>query len=211
MDEVLIPDLSVGRSQRRPAESRCRGGVLAGAGLVVAMMLASTLGVAQEVRVNAHAAMLQRFAERVDAYLEVRRDAKRGLPPLTETDDPADINNRERQLADAIRDRRRHANRGDVFGPDMGTFVRHTVRAYWNGLSLDERRALMEDMPKRVPPVVNMAYPPGLPLVTTPPDVLEALPDLPEGLEYRLYSRHVILRDAEAGLIVDLLDNVVRW
>jgi hypothetical protein len=65
-------------------------------------------------------------------------------------------------------------------------------------------------MPARVPALgINDIYPSAVPLVTFPPALLQSLPPLPEGLEYRFYGRHLILRDAKANIVVDLLRNVV--
>ena len=65
-------------------------------------------------------------------------------------------------------------------------------------------------MPARVPPLkVNDIYPSTVPLITFPPSLLQSLPPLPEGLEYRFYGRHLILRDVKANIVVDILRNVV--
>ena len=40
--------------------------------------------------------------------------------------------------------------------------------------------------------------------MTVPPNILAALPKLPEDLEYRFVNKHMILLDVHANLIVDL-------
>ena len=50
-----------------------------------------------------------------------------------------------------------------------------------------------------MPLKVNQPYPKAEPLSTVPPDVLKALPVLPEDLEYRFVGKHLILYDARAG------------
>jgi len=42
---------------------------------------------------------------------------------------------------------------------------------------------------------------------TMPPDVLAALPKLPENLEYRFVGNRLILLDVEAHLVVDFVEN----
>jgi hypothetical protein len=54
-----------------------------------------------------------------------------------------------------------------------------------------------------------MTYPTTLPLVTVPAKLLRALPELPDGLEYRILGRHLILRDVKANLIVDFVRDAV--
>ena len=43
-----------------------------------------------------------------------------------------------------------------------------------------------------------------------PPNLLAALPDLPEDLEYRIVNRDLILHDIDANIVVDVIDNAVR-
>ena len=56
---------------------------------------------------------------------------------------------------------------------------------------------------------VNMVYPTTLPLETFPGRLLRLLPDLPPELEYRIVGRHLMLRDVNANLIVDIIRDVV--
>ena len=50
----------------------------------------------------------------------------------------------------------------------------------------------------------------GAPLMTVPPNILAALPKLPEDLEFRFVNRHMILLDVHANLIVDYVLNAVQ-
>ena len=68
----------------------------------------------------------------------------------------------------------------------------------------------VEGIPKRVPLKVNATYPEGNPLPTTPPNVLLNLPKLPDALEFRILDRNLILRDAEANIIVDYIVNAIQ-
>jgi hypothetical protein len=67
----------------------------------------------------------------------------------------------------------------------------------------------MKDVPAGTKVQVNAEYPDGLPLVTIPPKLLKALPELPEDLEYRLVGRDLILLDVRSGVVVDMLPGVV--
>lgn len=71
-----------------------------------------------------------------------------------------------------------------------------------------DRKALVVELPRDVALGVNMVYPFGLPLATFPGRLLEALPELPKGLEYRIVGRHLILRDVTGNIIVDILRDV---
>jgi hypothetical protein len=69
-------------------------------------------------------------------------------------------------------------------------------------------RDCLDEVPK-VPLVVNAVYPKEQPLSTMPASMLEALPTLPDGLEYRFVGKHLILRDTKANIIVDFIYNAV--
>ena len=46
--------------------------------------------------------------------------------------------------------------------------------------------------------------------MTVPPNILAALPKLPEDLEYRFVNRTMILLDTHANLIVDFVPNAIQ-
>jgi len=55
---------------------------------------------------------------------------------------------------------------------------------------------------------VNTQYPENSPFSTVPPQILQGLPKLPDGLEYRFIGRRLILLDAHARMIVDIVERV---
>jgi hypothetical protein len=162
-------------------------------------------GAAAKPVVNPRAEAVNAFSKRINAYLEVRKKAESGMPALTETDDPAKITAREKALGDAVRKLRATAKPGDVFGKDMTPLILEIVRADWKKRAAEDRAAIMAEMPKPFVPTINMRYPVGQPLVTFPPNVLKQLHQLPEDLEYRFVGRDLILRDAKANTIVDVI------
>ena len=46
--------------------------------------------------------------------------------------------------------------------------------------------------------------------MTVPPNILAALPRLPEDLEFRFVNRHMILLDVHANIIVDYVVNAIQ-
>jgi hypothetical protein len=54
---------------------------------------------------------------------------------------------------------------------------------------------------------VNARYPDDVPVSTMPPQVLAALPKLPEELEYRFIQNSLILFDQHAHIIADYMDR----
>jgi hypothetical protein len=60
-----------------------------------------------------------------------------------------------------------------------------------------------------VPLKVNEAYPPNIPLQSTPATILLNLPRLPQELEYRIAGHALVLRDAVANIVVDLMPDAI--
>jgi hypothetical protein len=69
--------------------------------------------------------------------------------------------------------------------------------------------SIMDENPVGLKITVNMRYPDQVPLSTMPPDLLAALPKLPEEFEFRFVGDRFILLDKHAHLIVDFVDNVL--
>ena len=63
--------------------------------------------------------------------------------------------------------------------------------------------------PARVQLKVNSRLPDGIPLTTMPPEILGALPKLPEHIEYRFIGKRLVLLDLHAQLVVDYIDGAL--
>jgi hypothetical protein len=66
-----------------------------------------------------------------------------------------------------------------------------------------------EDAPEIFVLAVNGDYPDGVSRSTMPGNVLQVLPALPKGLEYRIVGTHLILMDLDANIIVDYVLDVM--
>ena len=163
--------------------------------------------IAQErAPVNPNAAALKGFADRVKEYVALQKKVDDGLPKLTGKDDPSEIEAHRAAMSGRMKIARASAKRGDLFGsaePVLMTVIKEDAHLR----SLREARAAMEEVPKFDPPAVNTAYPEKAALATVPPLLLDALPRLPEGLEYRFMGNDLILRDTKANLIADFINN----
>jgi hypothetical protein len=173
----------------------------------------TTIGDAQEKRaderqVNPQAAALKGFEDRVNEYVALQKKVDNGLPKLSGNDDPSKIEAHQAAMAGRIKLARASAKRGDVFGSAEPVLMA-VIRDDANLRTLREARAAMEEVPKYDPPAVNVAYPEKAALATVPPLLLDALPKLPEGLEYRFMGNDLILRDTRANLVVDFINNAV--
>jgi hypothetical protein len=156
---------------------------------------------------------VKEFVARVQQYVDLRKKVEASLPRLSKREeDPAEIIEHEKQIAAGLRAARAKAVRGDIFIPGVQPILLKMIR---DQLGPTARSMILGDGnpkndPTRVELKVNGTYPSQAPLSTVPPSVLNRLPILPQGVEYRFVGRHLILYDANANLIIDLLMNAVR-
>jgi hypothetical protein len=159
--------------------------------------------------VNPAGAATLEFHKRIQAYLKIHNEAESKVPNLKRTDDPVEISGREKALAKTIMTLRAGAQIGDIFAPEYQPYFIKIVHDDFKQRSAQDRRVLIEELPKNMKVDVNTEYPTTIPLATFPPALLRKLPDLPPELEYRIVARSLILRDVKANLIVDILRDVV--
>jgi hypothetical protein len=168
---------------------------------------ASCVGGAQAPAVDPDAQLLANFNTRLKTYVDMRKQADDTVPAQKKTNDPAEIRAAEQGLAERIRAARASAKAGDIFTPEIAATFRRLLHPEVS--EPETRAAIKDDNPGTVPFKVNEDYPEKTTLSTVPPNVLEALPKLPEGIEYRFVGKHLILRDARANLIIDYVPNVI--
>ena len=167
----------------------------------------------QGKNVNPDAGMVADFNKRIDAYVKIRKAAGESAPDLERTNKPQEIVTAESSLARNIRAARASAKQGDIFTPATQAMFRRLLKPpLAKGADAADNKAIIkDDAPKRaeVPFKINGNYPKDVALSTVPPDVLRALPQLPEDVQYRFVGRHLILYDAKANLIIDYMLNAM--
>ena len=162
--------------------------------------------------VNADASLAD-FKARVQAYVEVKKQAQKDVPKLKETEDPAQITATQEALAARVRALRADAKPGDIITPQIGATFRRLLAPELKGEDgRDAKAVLKEDAPApgAVPLKINAKYTEGQPLASTPATMLRNLPILPEGLEYRFIGKTLVLLDVDANIIVDYFRNAIR-
>jgi len=162
--------------------------------------------------VNADAAIVQDFEKRIADYQKLRKSVEGSLPRLKKTQSVEKIERHEHELARKIREARGHVGQGAIFTPEIGGEFKRLISLAMQG----QKAIVVKKSLKHAEPVhvskrlrVNHSYPEHLPLQSTPPTLLENLPKLPPDIEYRVVGHDLILRDAKANLIVDLLPDVI--
>jgi hypothetical protein len=146
------------------------------------------------------------FTARVDSYLDLRHKLEEGLPPLTVTDDPAEIGRAEVALAKRIREAREGAKQGEIFTPAIGAEFRRVLVLE---MTASTRAAIREDNPGSFSHRINGTYPKENPVSTVPANILALLPRLPDDIQYRFLGRHLVLHDTRANIILDRIRCVI--
>ncbi|MGH9312393.1 MAG: hypothetical protein ACRD1S_04255, partial [Vicinamibacterales bacterium] len=124
--------------------------------------------------------------------------------------DPKRIQEHQVGLAKLIAAARQGAKPGDIFTRQVRPLFRRIVSNVLRGpTGKDIRAEILDENTKPVPLRVNGPYPSDVPLSTMPPRILEALPRLPEDIEYRFVGRQLILFDNHAQIIVDYMTNAI--
>jgi hypothetical protein len=147
------------------------------------------------------------FSTRVWNYSELRSKLEKGLPPLTVTDDPAEIRRAVHALATRIRAARAGAQQGEIFTPTISVEFRKVLLLEMNA---NTWAAIMDDNPGEFSNQINGTYSEERPLSTVPPNVLAVLPRLPDDIQYRFVGRHLILLDTRASVILDRIPYAIK-
>ena len=159
------------------------------------------------------AAAFKEFSARVQAYVQLQKTVKSGLPALKPTDLPEMIAAYQQALARKIREARPHAKPGDVFTSAACEAFRHASRAALRG-----------------PALGRLARVHGARTRPTRPCALDGERDLPghradhgvsrlrcwrhfrrcpPEVAYRIVGRTLIVIDVESRLIVDVARRVL--
>lgn len=148
------------------------------------------------------------FHDRVAKYIASRKQENIAHDSSAS---PAKVTGQQQQAAQKIRQSRADAKQGDIFTPQIAAYFKKQLAATLQGPDGAKVRSSLqhaEPLPN-VPLSVNQRYPRNLPLQSTPPTLLLNLPRLPEQLQYRIVGQTLVLYDAGADLIVDLLPSAI--
>jgi hypothetical protein len=149
------------------------------------------------------------FESRISKYYDLRN--KLGAKDTQQTDSAQAVRSRQQQLAAEVQKQRAAAKHEDIFSDKITELFKRQLKASYrggNGARITTSLAHAEPMPK-MQLQVNAAYPEHAPLQSTPPTILQNLPRLPKGLEYRFVGRDLILYDSATNLIVDYIHEAL--
>jgi hypothetical protein len=184
--------------------------MLTAATFVLLVSTAAGSGAPEQVRVNQDAAIAVEFSKRVEGYLAIHRKAAEGLPKLSKEATPTEIDEHQKSLARGIQMLRPRAKAGEIFTKDIRAYIRRQLAGVFGGPEGRKlRSSIMDENPGPIRVSANGRYPDTVPLATMPPQVLSALPSLPDELEFRFIADRLILLDVPAHLVVDYIDDAL--
>jgi hypothetical protein len=177
---------------------------------MLAAILACAAAAAQP-KVNPTSQILSDFSRRVSDYLKVQKAARSNIHGLKPTNSREEIEHHEHELAREIRKARNTAKQGDLFSTEIASEFRRLIAEEMHSPEAARIRESLRSAAPVSPQAiyVNASYPPATPLQSTPPSLLKNLPELPQGLDYRVVGNALILRDVDANLIVDYIPNAI--
>ena len=149
---------------------------------------------------------LQEFEAAVQKYTTLRREVSSEVPALTVTDKPAEIIRTSDALARAIERGRRGARQGEFFSEPIAKVLRARLQRVVAEERLDD--VITPDADERAQAGairVHARFPMGSALPTMPTALLDVLPPVPSGMEYRVIGTTLILRDVDAAIILELM------
>jgi hypothetical protein len=156
------------------------------------------------------AAAIQAFTDRIESYASLRDRLEEPLPSLQSKRDTWSGFLTKRYLASAIRTARARAQQGDIFTPAV---TRIFLERFAEMTSARDEEGLLDgfDIGPLVPgmmPAVNDSFP-VVELRELPAVLLKRLPPLPRDINYRMVGPHLILWDADAEIVIDVLPDAV--
>jgi hypothetical protein len=160
------------------------------------------------VQSNARGEATKAFLDRIREYVTFHNNVAKMVPALNETNDPEKISAREKALGEALIKQRPNAKPGDFLITQYQPILRLIIKEDFAKRPVADRKALIQELPKKMKIEVNMVYPTTIPLVTFPANLLKQLPELPPELEYRIVGRDLLLRDTKGNVIVDIMRDV---
>jgi hypothetical protein len=178
--------------------------------LVAAVLVLGTpaLGRTQVVE-PFHESAAVAFAERVDSYAQLRSRFEEPLPSFARSRGAWSTLIARQHLTSAIRAARRDTRVGTIFSPPVALMFRQRLAAAlmpaeWLLLGCGEDGESVAPVPI-VNETVWVEW-----MAEAPPALLQQLPELPAAIEYRFVGNDLILWDAHAETVIDVLSDALR-
>jgi len=206
------------------ATARCLLLVLLGGGTGCSMHrnahIAPTADVEMDVKV------LAKFQKEIEEYRELHQELVHRIPNVGPNATAEEIAAHRAKMTKGIQAERKSATPGAIFKPSVEAAFRRIIARELAG---PEREQVVKEIkqgnptvenvanqadptryhPESVRVAVNATYNDDAPFSSMPPTLLLKLPQLPEEVRYQFVGRDLILRDAEANVILDFIKDAV--
>ena len=158
----------------------------------------------------AEKAVIEAFENEIKEYVKLRKKVRETAPKLSKDATPEQIQAYRTSLEESLRNARKGAKRGDIFLPEVGAYIRRTLKKEFQGKDRkDIRDIAFETELTGVVLRVNHPYPQSAELSEMPATLLSKLPQLPNEVRYRFVGHNIILVDRESNLILDCIPDAV--
>jgi hypothetical protein len=155
---------------------------------------------------------LEQFDRRTADYMKAIRKSPSGKPMKP----ASDVSTLEKERAEArvaAQQTRANAKQGDIFTPDSAVAFKKLLKQTLSGPDGAKITASLKHAEPLVPTalVINGPYPNerGQPMQSVPASLLQNMPKLPKGLEYRVVGKALALRDVDANIVVDYIPDAL--
>ncbi len=158
----------------------------------------------------AEKAAIEAFENQVKDYVKLRNKVKEQAPKLSKDSTPEQIEAYRTTLEDAMRAARKGAKPGNIFLPEIASYIRRTLKEEFQGKDRKEIRDIaFETETQGVVLRVNYPYAANAELSEMPATLLAKLPQLPKELRYRFVGSNMILVDRDSNVIVDFMPRAL--
>ena len=183
------------------------------AAAVAALLIAGAGSTPPAFAQGSEAVIVQEFTEAAHRYALLHRQAESLLPRLDPTSDVQAIRYAIERLAGVMRVHRRDARQGDFITPALAPIFRERIAASLAEHGLSPADVLADEAAEGIdgtfiPLNVNDSFPWRYATAMLP-CLIQALPALPDELQYRIVGYTLVLVDVHASLIVDLLPDAL--
>ncbi len=178
---------------------------------VALSLLAASLLIASAQVSTSDKETIATFEKRVKEYVKLRNDVKQKLPTKISKDStPEQIHAYMTSFEDAVRAARSGAKRGEIFVPEIETYIRNIVREdFTHRDKVELRKTILQAETAGIPVRVNYPYPEQKEFTEIPPTLLLKLPQLPQEVRYRFVGTNLLLVDRENNVIIDYMTNAL--
>lgn len=158
----------------------------------------------------AEKAVIEAFENEIKEYVKLCKKVRETAPKLSKDATPEQIQAYRTSLEESLRNARKGAKRGDIFLPEVGAYIRRTLKKEFQGKDRkDIRDIAFETELTGVVLRVNYPYAQSAEMSEMPATLLSKLPQLPNEVRYRFVGHNIILVDRESNLILDFMPDAV--